>query len=270
MSNLLKADVIKSQICQEFKDSIDDINSYEIKISSQSNEDDQLEKVHYSIVKPEFDFHVSYVLDYDIDFTYSKEEFEIDAYNRLVSTIKKIQELANFFEKKNSKYRKLNVGDCFGFGYYQGVPLRWKVIKKQNNDLMVISDGIICKRRFHKDNSTNKWDSSEIRSWLNGEFFYNAFDEGERELIKTTHNMTQNCLDTDDKIFLLSKEEFGELLSAGNNSIRVNDWWWLRSPGGNNENAAVVLVGASSESEEIKSNVDNSKGAVCPVFWISC
>ena len=47
--------------------------------------------------------------------------------------------------------KKLNVGDRFGFGYYQGVPLRWKVIKKQNNDLMVISDEIICKRRFHKD-----------------------------------------------------------------------------------------------------------------------
>lgn len=57
---------------------------------------------------------------------------------------------------RNSKYRKLNVGDRFGFGYYQGVPLRWKVIKKQNNDLMVISDEIICKRRFHKDSSTNK------------------------------------------------------------------------------------------------------------------
>ena len=221
-----------------------------------------------AIVKPEYNFHVSYVLDYDIDFGYSKEEFEIDAYNRLVSTIKKIQELANFFEKKNSKYRKLNVGDRFGFGCYQEVPLSWKVIKKQNNDLMVISDEIICKRRFHKDNSSNKWDISEIRSWLNEDFFYDAFDEGERELIKTTRNMTKGCADTYDKIFLLSKEESDELLLAGNNSLRVKDWWWLRSPGGNNENAAIVLAGASSEG--IRSNVDNNEGAVCPAFWISC
>ena len=87
-------------------------------------------------------------------------------------------------------------------------------------------------------------------------------------MIKTTHNKTKGCADTDDKIFLLSKEESDDLLSTGINSIRVNNWWWLRSTGGNNENAAVVLAGASSEG--IRSNVDNSEGAVCPVFWISC
>ena len=50
MDNLLKSDVIKSQIYQEFKDIIQDINSYEIEISPQYNEENKLEKVNYSIV----------------------------------------------------------------------------------------------------------------------------------------------------------------------------------------------------------------------------
>lgn len=242
------------------------IDDYRIKLDAIMDDNGNLEKYKIELINEETEQIVGFVLEYDVDAGYSRELFEEDLYKKIALSLKKMIEMHAYNCIRNGRYAALNKGDRFGFGNYKGMPIRWRVLDKKDNKIMVISDEIICKRKFHHNTSTNKWSECDLRKWLNEEFYNKSFDAGEKELIDNTIVSTTGCEDTMDRIFLLSKEEVDSMFGNNNSYIRASSWWWLRSPGGNDSNAGVVLAGSSSEG--INSNVDNSEGAVCPVFWL--
>ena len=83
----------------------------------------------------------------------------------------------------------LEPGDIFEFGYYGNEPIRWKVLEKQADKLLVISQyGLDCvpyddqdKNDYSPDPVT--WEESYIRNWLNGHFYDNAFTREEKDKI---------------------------------------------------------------------------------------
>mgnify|MGYP002728977074 CR=1 FL=1 len=107
-------------------------------------------------------------------------------------------------------------------------------------------------------------ETSDIRKWLNNEFYTTAFNKTEKakiqtSLIKNEDNSeygTSGGNDTEDKVFLLSEKEAETLFSNDEEKIaKATEYaeksvvygneekavlWWLRSPGGYSENAAVV------------------------------
>ena len=89
-------------------------------------------------------------------------------------------------------------------------------------------------KRF--DSSSNDWKNSEIRQWLNGDFYNNAFNEKEKKNINPFNG---------DNVFLLSKEEAKKYFAndesrrckATEYAVKNGAWksdegygyWWLRS-----------------------------------------
>ena len=118
-----------------------------------------------------------------------------------------------------------NIGVTFASGepiisgkeyYFKVEPIRWKVLSQRDGELLLLSDLILTGRRF--DASDNCYKTSDVRAFLNGEFYSSAFYEKEREqiLLSSVSNGAQStksesnpyiCEDTDDHIFLLSREE---------------------------------------------------------------
>ena len=91
---------------------------------------------------------------------------------------------------------------------------------------MLLSKYILDAERYHKKFKNVTWQTSDIRSWLNNEFYKNAFTGMEQKriqdvLVKTESNPsygTYGGSTTKDKVFLLSIHEAEELIS--NDEIR--------------------------------------------------
>ena len=138
------------------------------------------------------------------------------------------------------EFKNANVGDYVKFGRYpqrsegEVRPVEWRVLAIENNKAFVISRYGLDAMRF--DSESNDWSESEIRKWLNGEFYNSAFSGDEKARI-ISFNL--------DDVFLLSREE-SEKYFANNDARRckptayakakgawkIDDycWWWLRSP----------------------------------------
>ena len=176
-------------------------------------------------------------------------------------------------EVDNFSLRNAKVGDYIKFGSYPQTtngevqPIEWLVLSKEENKMLVISRYGLEARRF--DSSSNNWKNSEIRQWLNRDFYNRAFNENEKKNIKPFDG---------DKVFLLSKEEAEKYFSGDDarkckpnayalkNGAYTYDgycWWWLRSPNG--VFVYFVVIGGSFNRNYINRN----NGVVRPALWIN-
>ena len=149
----------------------------------------------------------------------------------------------------NNPFKTAKVGDYVKFGNYPqtssgGVkPIEWQVLSIENNRMLVISRYGLYAKRF--DGSSNNWANSEIRKWLNGDFYNKAFTDQEKKSINLS-NLSD--VGTTDNVFLLSYDEANKYFANNNarmckatdyakyngGSVYSNgcSWWWLRSPSG--------------------------------------
>ena len=139
--------------------------------------------------------------------------------------------------------------------------------------MLVLSENVLSMRAYDSIQGTTTWENSELRQYLNNEF-YSRFNTAERSRIMQTRNVnvdnqwfgTDGGNDTDDRVFLLSIEEvvryFGDSGELGNNnwsgiidnynSLRMAKntagevrAWLLRSPGRHGSYAARVCSAGS-------------------------
>ena len=146
------------------------------------------------------------------------------------------QQAQQSVQKLGNPFKNAKVGDYIKFGSYpqtsngQVQPIEWQVLSKENNKMLVISKYGLDARRF--DSSSNNWENSEIRQWLNSEFYNKAFNDNEKKLIRNSsistivyrkvkketgfwgslfgqeqEELVESSKFTDDRVFLLSKEE---------------------------------------------------------------
>ncbi len=204
-------------------------------------------------------------------------------------TTKEQGELTYYQGSDNEWYAKV-VADPFEVGYkfsnethvtegntyyFKEEPIEWKVLTKDyegTGNTLIICDSIIQNKRF--DDSSNNYKDSEIRAWLNNEFYNTAFTDMQKAMIQTilVDNSVEStgyesnpyiCENTNDKVFLPSYQEvvdsdYGFNKFASNNdparTMQTSDfnrasggfynddsdgyygngYWWLRSPGGGN------------------------------------
>ena len=125
------------------------------------------------------------------------------------------------------------IGDIVQMGTYEQDgdaetedPICWDVLDKDGNAVLLISHDVIAYQRFSDSRKCVIWEDSEIRTWLNQEFYAEAFDEEEQASIRETtlENLStvgfaahvdpsgdvqvrESRPDTKDKIFLLSWKE---------------------------------------------------------------
>ena len=141
--------------------------------------------------------------------------------------------------------------------------IEWRVLKKYNDGTaMVISDKILDGKTYNESNEEATWKDSNIRIWLNSDFYYDAFSSDEVIAIKQRYIRNDDS-DTKNNVFLLSSDEaksaeFGFSETSGNSSsqrtamatpyaahqalggVEHNEDWWLRSVNDSNKTADVV------------------------------
>lgn len=177
--------------------------------------------------------------------------------NDLYSTL----ETANGWDKNNDiiigkeKYHRAKKS------YFKYEPIKWRVIKCENGEALLLSDIVLDKQKYNKRLKKVTWEKSTLRKWLNKKFMNRAFSSSEQEAIRTTkvinednyYYKTDGGNDTLDKIYLLSlsetdeEKEYGFTDSYGmtikySNYDDLDDYqyWWLRTPGEKNISAAAV------------------------------
>ena len=181
--------------------------------------------------------------------------------NDLYSTLEK----SNGWDKNNDiiigkeKYHRAK--KC----YFKYEPIKWRVIKCENGEALLLSDIVLDKQKYNKRLKKVTWEKSTLRKWLNKKFMNRAFSSSEQEAIRTTkvinednyYYKTDGGNDTLDKIYLLSlsetdeaketeeAKEYGFTDSYGmtikySNYADLDDYqyWWLRTPGEKNISAA--------------------------------
>ena len=192
------------------------------------------------------------------------------------------------------------VGDIITFGTYEQdnktangkEEIEWKVLEKdENGKMFVVSRYALDCRHYHSKIEQVTWETSDIRSWLNNDFYSTAFTKSERTKIKTTtlenrdnadYN-TDGGNDTKDKVFLLSIDEakaylpstvervciatkYAESQGSQLESLTRSCRWWLRSPGSTLYNASFVKL--DGFILQLGTPVSVEKRSVRPAMWI--
>ncbi len=118
-----------------------------------------------------------------------------------------------------------------------------------------------------------EWENSDLRTWLNQEFYKTCFSEYEQENVLETEVATSansvygtdGCEDTLDRVFLLDEaeaERYHNILKSEENQKA----WWLRTPGKMRDSAAFV----SAEGKVMRYGyaADSMDISVRPAVWV--
>ena len=171
--------------------------------------------------------------------------------------------------QKKDKNPDYKIGETIEFGNYpqeeDGTekPIEWIVMKNEGNQVLLLSKYVLDAKPYDEWEAVT-WQTSDIRQWLNNEFYTTAFNKSEKAKIQTSliknednsEHGTSGGNDTEDKVFLLSEKEVETLFSndderiakatgyAEKSGVYVNEKkesvWWLRSPGYSSSRAAEV------------------------------
>lgn len=107
------------------------------------------------------------------------------------------------------------IGDYLSFGEYQGEEIEWRVLDKDGDNLLVISEYGIDAKPYNVEYEDVTWETCSLRKWLNDDFLMGAFSTDERKRIRLSHIEAERNpeYDTDpgndtlDYVFLLSINE---------------------------------------------------------------
>lgn len=192
------------------------------------------------------------------------------------------------------------VGDIICFGKYEqdnnksnGMEeIEWKVLEKdENGKMLLISKYALDCRNYHSSPKQVTWEESEIRGWLNTDFYATAFSSSEKSGIKTTTLENAGNSDfkvnggnkTTDKVFLLSIDEAksyfpknldriciatksAEIKGSELDGITRACRWWLRSPGSTLYSAASVKL--DGFILDLGTPVSIDKAFIRPAIWV--
>ena len=173
-------------------------------------------------------------------------------------------------------FKGANVGDTVKFGRYPQTAagdvqdIEWRVLAVEGDKVLAISSYALDAKPF--DNDSNDWEDSEIRGWLNGEFYNSSFNNAEKGKIASSDP---------GKVFLLSKDEAEGYFSskedrkcapteyARANGALVSDgccYWWLRSPFPDSScNVYHIYFDGDIYFDDVSLNY----GSVRPALWIN-
>jgi uncharacterized repeat protein (TIGR02543 family) len=151
--------------------------------------------------------------------------------------------------------------------YFKVEPIKWRILEESGGTALILCESIIANMWY--DGSSNNYMNSEIRAWLNNEFYNTAFNTLQQELIQITNvdnsvdstgysSNPNTCANTNDKIFLPSYREMVNIAYGFSSDCYADDTarrrltsdysratgaymntdtsyygngiWWLRSP----------------------------------------
>lgn len=152
-------------------------------------------------------------------------------------------------------------------GTLEGEPLEWIVLKKESFGTLVISKWSIGHRCFNGNSGNNNWSDSDLRKYLNDEFFKTAFSDDDKKKIVNSLLCSDN---TKDNVFILTKDEVSELLlKCGSDDYENNCWKdcscciWTRT-----KNGSCIYHGYATKGCWCNHHYPNNSYAVRPAMYI--
>ena len=218
----------------------------------------------------------------------------------------KNKQFNELFVKENEKVEKLKKENALmdvalhmhwtiTFGRYvqdgdEATPIVWRVLDKKEDMLLVISEFILDCLPYNDMIGETGWKDCTLRQWLNNEFLNKAFNEEEREMIRTVENIdnpisgTKGVEDTQGKVFLLSTDEASrylmddkervcmatahalEVVQDNNERYGIDRCyrWWLRSLGKESNSASHVQRNGNLECISVLAE----DVGVRPALWL--
>ena len=200
----------------------------------------------------------------------------------------------NNIESEKTVKKQYKVGDTISFGRYPqdedgGVkPIEWTVMKTEKNKMLLFSKYVLDAKQYNEKSEEVTWETSDIRRWLNSDFYTTAFNDIEQSkiLVRTENDPTYGTAggnDTEDKVFLLSIEEAESFFIndkertalatkyAEKAGVLMDDeryaWWWLRSSG----SSSYAAPGVSNIGwvDRYGNFVFNNYDGVRPALWLN-
>jgi co-chaperonin GroES (HSP10) len=162
----------------------------------------------------------------------------------------------------NNISQKLKIGDIITFGKYQ-----WRVLDLERDKALIITEDIIFTRWYNSEGGGNSWIHSEIRAYLNKEFYF-SFSNDDKSRITVSENIVASPASSG-QIFLLAIREAELYFDKESDRIAKLDgsptWWWLRSP--HRYRTQVVFVNSEGKIELDGEDMFNN-GGIRPAMWI--
>lgn len=144
--------------------------------------------------------------------------------------------------------------DCVWLGRYQrenankNNPLKWRVLAVNGTDAFLWCEDEVADVNYHNTADDFTWETCDLRKWLNGEFYKNAFNATEKAAIRQygVENLENPLTGTYagratlDYIYLLSVDEVINPRYGFSTNPSIQDdarkrkgrnCWWLRTPG---------------------------------------
>ena len=89
------------------------------------------------------------------------------------------------FESELAALENAAIGDTVAFGSSRN-PQEWTVLEKNGDELLLLSRRAVAVSRYNASSADTAWEKSDIRQWLNGEYYETAFGKRERALLRET------------------------------------------------------------------------------------
>ena len=121
-------------------------------------------------------------------------------------------ETNGYYFYENTYYAKLSETT----NWYKCEPIIWNVLSNNNGEYYILSSVLLDGHRY--DNDSNNYKDSEIRSFINKDFYNSAFALG-NSYIKTT-----SVDGNQDNVFLLSHQEYVSRYSGDALCCKTTEW----------------------------------------------
>lgn len=199
----------------------------------------------------------------------------------------------------NAAGSSIYIGDIVTFGTYEQdgnrqngeEPIEWIVLDTDGDYIFVVSRYVLDRQRYNKEKESTTWESSDLRAWLNYDFYNSAFSTSEQAAISATElynednpqNGASGGRDTEDMIFILSESEVEYYMEdkadrkckatkyAAKQGVTVSKdtggaWWTMRTPGIYTSYVCYVSSGGGIHTDG--QDVNSGKLGVRPAMWI--
>ena len=208
----------------EYVDNDINLHDYSIEVTPVNDDNGKVIKYRVAIENEKTEQYSRFVLPYDVKSNYTQKNFEDDLYKKIAYVLKKKVEENDYLKLKNSRYAGLKIGDTFEFGEFDGKPIRWIVISKNNGELLSISENTICRREYGRIKEPS-WEDSTLNKWLNKDFITASFRPEEKEMISPVNIDSCNSF-----FYILNQSEIYTYLSPLDIvSTSDNESYWVRT-----------------------------------------
>lgn len=143
-----------------------------------------------------------------------------------------INDLRNEIAVLKATSKSINLLEGLGIGdTFELADTTWKILDITSAGYICLADNI---EDMEFDSNSNNWESSDLRSYLNEEFFEKiAAEIGLKNIIPFERNLLSLDGQTEygkceDKVSLLTVDEYRKYRSLIPNT--KDYWWWLASP----------------------------------------